>query len=641
MKRTGAGGWRGRIGGAALALLLAAPPAAANMWKTELELQKEAAARLEPYPLYLPRRPRAAAPVVLRLRFYADGEYRAGGSRWQDRMKSLVAKLNESLEPGFGVRFEAVDFKRWERTGPSGALGPMLEELKRADAGADVDWVVGLVAPLPLVSMSIHDLGMAEILGKHFVLRGMSSIEELQDLAKSFHLIDRADREALYGRRKAHKELVIFLHEWAHTLGGMHMHQETRVMCPTYSAHSSALLPEDIALLEAGLAARIDSRDKGAVDWTPLRSFLERNPNQGWSRADREMLAGLLAGGRPGVDKGGGSGGGGAGWSQPDVDVFNRAIALVQENKDEAAWQALAPLFSRAPRRPEVTRLACRLSHLPAAGEAAGACKEAIAAAGATEPDAFVDLGQTLIFKKQRGEALAAAREAGARAEKRGRAGDETWVWIAQLYRQLGALTWAEEALGRAGKARGADATRTEVARARSFFGLPAASERFHPRPEEEPGYADAVLGGIELLGAGKLREARAASDKALRQFPGGPGLLVLACEIGLREGHPRPAAKQCAAALAAMEELPRAHYLLAQARLATGQADAAIAPLRRALALDPRERAYWESLADVYRGLGRRKELMSLLADYAEALPSAPADPAQATPPDQAAAGH
>src|SRR5262245_30541193 len=333
---------------ATLALLLAAPAAAA--WKTELELQNEAAATLEPYPLHVPRRPRAAAPVVLRLRVYADSEYRAAGSRWQDRMKSLLARVNEALEPGLGVRLEAVEFRRWERTGPSGALGPMVEELKRTDAGADVDWVVGLAAPLPLVSMSIHDLGMAEVLGKHFVLRGMSSIEELQDFNKSFHLMDRGDREALYGRRKAHKELVIFLHEWAHTLGGLHVQQETLVMNPTYSAHSSALLPDDVALLEAGLAARIQSRDKGEIDWTPLKSFLQRNPNAGWSRADREMLAGLLAGGRAGMDRGGGPGGGGAGMSQPDVDAFNRAIALVQESKDEAVWQALAPLYARKPR---------------------------------------------------------------------------------------------------------------------------------------------------------------------------------------------------------------------------------------------------------------------------------------------------
>jgi tetratricopeptide (TPR) repeat protein len=637
MKRGGSARRRAAAGALA-ALLLATAPAGA-MWKTELELQKEAAARLEPYPLHVPRRPRAAPAVVLRLRFYADSDYRAAGSRWQDRMKSLLAKLNEAVEPGFGVRFEGVEFRRWDRTGPSGALGPMLEELKRLDAGADVDWVVGLVAPLPLVSMSIHDLGMAEILGRHFVLRGMSSIEELQDLARSFHLIDRADREALYGRRKSHKEMVIFLHEWAHTLGGMHVQQETRVMCPQYSAHSSALLPDDTALLEAALGARIDSRDKGEIDWTPLRSFLERYPAAEWSRADREMLAGLLAGGRPGADRGPGAGG--PGWKQPDADAYNRAVALVQENKDTEAWQALAPLYARAPPPPGGHPPGLPAEPSAGATDAAGACKEAIAAAGPAEPEPFVDQAQALIFEKQRPQALAAAREAGARAERRGRGGDEAWVWVAQLYRQLGALTWAEEALGHAGKAKGSDATRADVERARRFFGLPAASERFHLKPEDEPAYADAMLNGIELSGAGKLREARAATDKALRQFPGAPGLLTLSCELGVREGRPRPAAKQCAASVAAMEEQPRAHYLLAQTRLATGQPDAAIAPLRRALALDPHERAYWEALADVYRGLGRRKDLMSLLADYAEALPSPPADPAQATPPQQAAGGH
>jgi Tfp pilus assembly protein PilF len=82
------------------------------------------------------------------------------------------------------------------------------------------------------------------------------------------------------------------------------------------------------------------------------------------------------------------------------------------------------------------------------------------------------------------------------------------------------------------------------------------------------------------------------------------------------------------------MEDFPRAHYLLAHTRLATGAVAAAVAPLRRAIELDPGERSAWLTLADVYRKLGRRDELKALLLaqERAEAAATAaPADKAEA----------
>ena len=48
------------------------------------------------------------------------------------------------------------------------------------------------------------------------------------------------------------------------------------------------------------------------------------------------------------------------------------------------------------------------------------------------------------------------------------------------------------------------------------------------------------------------------------RQFAGTPGLLTLSCELAFLQKRLHTAENDCKAAVAAMDEQPRAHYLLA-----------------------------------------------------------------------------
>jgi Flp pilus assembly protein TadD len=57
--------------------------------------------------------------------------------------------------------------------------------------------------------------------------------------------------------------------------------------------------------------------------------------------------------------------------------------------------------------------------------------------------------------------------------------------------------------------------------------------------------------------------------------------------------------------ALGIFDERPRAHYLVGHALVKSGQLEAALAPLQRAAALAPGERAYREALAALRRRLG------------------------------------
>jgi tetratricopeptide (TPR) repeat protein len=612
---------------ALLAALAALPrPAGANqLQKNEYQMQREQVQKLEPAPILTPQRTGGGGVVTLRIRFYADSEYRASGLRWQERAKQQLAELNRVVEPGFGVRFEAESFHRWERQGGSGQLEPLLAELTRIDPGADVDWVVGLVAPLPLVTTSLHNLGMAQVLGRHFLLRGMSSIEELDSISQAFNLLDPADREALYSRRKQHKELSLFLHEWAHTLGAMHVEDHTRLMCPTYSTRMSQFSLADAGVIGAGLEARLMSRGRDAIDWSRLRGFLAENDDAGWMRDDRKTVLALLGGAQAGA-------GGGAGWSTEEGATYDRAVALLKQGKEEAAWTALGPLAAQTPRKRQVVRLMCRLSHLAAAGEQGrAACQQAISAAP-DDPEAHLDLAQALLLRGQPAEALAAARAATTLIERRAQKNDDAWVGVAAIHRQLGTLSQAEEALRRAGPARGAELETAALARTRRYLGMPTGHPRFHPGVDDELAYAEAFRRASDLGADKKLGEAKAVIDAALRRFPDGPGLHVLGCEIALRQGRAAAAAKACAAALALMDEQPRAHYLTANVKLAQGQPDAAVKSLRRAIALDGKEPVYWSTLAEVLRSLGRRKELSALLAEQAEAAVPPPGSKSTST---------
>jgi tetratricopeptide (TPR) repeat protein len=536
----------------AVVVLAACATATAQASSLPITAEREAAKAYEPAALSVARGRRA--PIeTLRVRFYADEDYRAGGGRWQERVRGELDSMNRALEPALAIRLEAESFRRWNRKAPPGQLGPMLEELETFDAGADVDWVVGLVSALPLVSSSIHELGMARTLGRHFILRGMSSVQEFDSFCQGFPVLAHTERhelEELYSRRKQHKETVVFLHEWAHTLGAPHARDERRIMAAGYTHLSGAFDEFESALLAAGLGDRLQARREGTLKWTALGAFVAQ-PSDSWPTGTREELVALL--GHGGAKAGTGapaSGPAGDGFTAGEAELYNRALAQAKAQKPEAAT---------------------------------------------------------------------AAREVGALVGKQPGVRAEVWLAMARLYHQVGGVSWAEEALGRAGAADEVGRERAALGRARRTLGLPVASPGFVIAPAAEPAYVELAQHALALLAENKLDEARAANAETLRRFPRAPGALTIACELGLRQGRGRRATKDCTAALAITDALPRAHYLLGHTRLEAGDVTGAIPSLKRAIALEPDERGPWDDLAAAYRFLGRQKELRALLIDAAE----------------------
>src|SRR5947199_342512 len=172
-------GLRGTL--AALVVLGASGPARAQWQKNEYQLDKARLARFEPVPLVVQRRSNREPQAILRIRFYADDDFRTGSGAWQDQLRAQLLDLNRITEPAF-------------------------------------------------------------------------------------------------------------LHEWAHTLGALHLEDPTSIMGPGYSQRTSALSREEGDLLAAGLEARLASRGKEAIDWTPLREFLVSSRSPGWRPEERQAL---------------------------------------------------------------------------------------------------------------------------------------------------------------------------------------------------------------------------------------------------------------------------------------------------------------------------------------------------------------
>src|SRR4051794_20166759 len=92
--------------------------------KTPADLDREYAQSLRPKSLTPAPAPTAKgaesiAPSValrpLRVRVYADEEFRTQNLHWREKTEALFSAANRVIEPQLGVRFVAADLVAWDR----------------------------------------------------------------------------------------------------------------------------------------------------------------------------------------------------------------------------------------------------------------------------------------------------------------------------------------------------------------------------------------------------------------------------------------------------------------------------------------------------------------------------------------------
>ncbi|MBX3156348.1 MAG: hypothetical protein KF773_10145 [Deltaproteobacteria bacterium] len=197
---------------------------------------------------------------VAKIRVYADEEYRAQNVGWQQAFQRELEMTNDILGQAFGVKLVA-ELHAWSYRAPAGAtLLDVAQALQQHDPGDGVLTVVGLTSAMSLVASQFEQLGIANVPGRHIVLRGFADREERKSFDAFFRDISADERKHLYEARRQHKTTALFLHELAHNLGAVHASQPGTLLSPEYDHTATSFDGET----RATMAAAIDRHLKRA-----------------------------------------------------------------------------------------------------------------------------------------------------------------------------------------------------------------------------------------------------------------------------------------------------------------------------------------------------------------------------------------
>lgn len=614
-------------------------------WKTPQGHQADALKQLEPVRLDLtPATTAHAEPRTLRLRIYADSDYRSTVLHWQRGIRGQIVRVNHVLEAVFNVRFELEALRPWPASHAGAALDAIVTELEALDPAREVDFVVGLATPFRGVATSVHQIGWSHLLARHFVLRGMDDEQESLALDREFNLLDNKERQRIYSDRKDHKETVVFLHELGHALGALHEEGPAAIMNPGYDASRAAFTPFEKELLTFVLQRRLDSPGEQYPESEGLLALLQRAPADEGSDKERAALlvfaqqrapyAAATHGATtrlPQAPSATGPAPEPSALARPtvrldlpaaDVATYNHVAEALTARKLEEAWTLLQPLARKYPTNMPVTSLACALvAGHPRGAEARAVCDSALAS-GRSDAAPLLDAADAYLNAKDPTSAALFVAKAQARVAATDQA---SWLRLATLASATGALSTADAAVGHVDRDNAkAPALIEAIEEHRMRVALPRDAARWNLAPEREAAYVSAFVSAEALIGTGDLPAARMRVRELARDFPDCPGVDVLECELELGARHFPAASKRCESAVTKFGQATRALYLLGFLAARGRQTDDAQKYLRKALLLDPRNPDPWRELARLYRATHASQRLADLEAQH-QALLSSP----------------
>jgi tetratricopeptide (TPR) repeat protein len=544
---------------------------------------------------------------VARARVWADADYRSQNLRWKRTFGDELDHANELLGPMLGIRVEAEYFE-WDRHAPGASLTEAVEELRSLDDGDDVTWVIGLTSALPLVTANTDELGMAELLGPHLVLRGYADVEERKRFAKAFPDLEPAEREEVHDARRRHKQAVLLIHELAHTLGAIHETDPAWIMNGGYRPEQASISDRNRELMLIALADRLrpeSARDPLATAELILTA-VESADWGGWIADEKQALIDQLRAEIHARQ----SGATASPVPAAAAAQYRRAEQLAAAGKIEDALAELEPILAAYPGNAAIRLLSCRI-HLRGAGgkdeQALAVCARAAELAPG-DPAPYTSVAMALLGAGDQAGARAQLAEAEVRIANLSDGVPEAWIEIATMYQAMGALTWAEDAIGKSGKADHEIAGWASRTRAR--YGVPRDGKRFKLAPASEAEAVLAVRSLLDLVYAGKLADAERAAKAAEKRWPGLPGVLAARCDLAMRQKKLPAARKLCRRAIEGYDGAAWAHYLLGILILQGKDTAAGIASLQAAVAADPELTQAWRAMAKAY---GRAKDQAGL----------------------------
>lgn len=194
---------------------------------------------------------------TLRARFYYDPGFALLEGEVQEHVADRVHRVNEALQTALHARLDVESVRALPATPPGQVdLDTILSRLSELDAGDDVEVIIALVGALPVATFSFHDLGRADVLGKHIAIRSMSNHEELRAL-DTFDALEPEERSRMYQQRKHHKEATVMLHEIGHALGAVHTTDANDIMHARYEHTMHMFSPHNVELMQLALDERL------------------------------------------------------------------------------------------------------------------------------------------------------------------------------------------------------------------------------------------------------------------------------------------------------------------------------------------------------------------------------------------------
>jgi hypothetical protein len=342
-----------------------------SRWLEAKRSQQRVAAQLAPAAIATtPDEPGPARTSrrILRVRVRPNKRYLGQTVDPPKRNADLMTDANGVLEPTFALRLEVERVEPWSNEADE-RLEPAIAALQADDPGNDVDVVVGMIGAMPRPTDSLHELGMAQWLGKHIVVRAASRLGEQDAIDRGFYELSADDRRRLIRLREGHRALAVFLHELGHTLGAIHETDAQSLMRPTYDPKMTEFGPGAVALMRAAL----DRSDRTAL----VRRQLDvlRASGETWVPAERagtiaHLQAMLPAGGTASTDAGDGRPAVAedkANEAPPELrgddrQRFLRASETLRGGAAGPAYGIAKPLFAAYPNVAAVQDLRCQLA---------------------------------------------------------------------------------------------------------------------------------------------------------------------------------------------------------------------------------------------------------------------------------------
>lgn len=592
------------------------------------------------------RHPKEGEPRSAKVRVWADAGIRALPN-WRADITDQLDYASQLLTPLLGVRLEIDAIVNWNRTGDFHAAR---QELAAADDGKNAIWVIGYVTPGEAASTAMAELGDAQLLGKHVIVRGWAEKPETDALAASLRDLAPAERNELLSAHRRHKQTVVLLHFMARTLGAIAETDPAWIGNPTYSPKQASFADRTRELMQAAIDRRLADDDTAAI----AKELLANTTKQewgGWIASDREdvidQLTAIVTASK-------------AGEPAPEVPVAaleqferiktmaSRALATMRSTQDDARRRGLADfaaalaelnnLLLAYPANATIHVLKCELllAPRPAADPKAppvGGPRDKTARAACARASELSPGDPAPHFAVA--AALAEAGDVpGARAELVQAAGkieglktgaDAQWKHLIAFYTRLGSLTWTEEVVERAKLE--SDPIVAEILATRARYGVPRGAK--FVRPEDEAALVGAVREALSLVYANKYGEARRKIAAGEKKWPGAPGFAAVRCDLALRQAQLAAAKAACEQALAADPNESWALYLsgvIALKDTSAAGTRTGIEKLERAIAIDPDLGQAWRTLAKAYARAKDQTALDRLGKDYAakfgQALP-------------------